>query len=157
MLLALRPDDRNLTHPQGFHELGASPRAQPADLPRVHEDALAGLADELHVAQHGSVVPVLELGPYSTLGLPRRCEPLWGRLVEGPACDVGYEAGTEKDGKDGEVLGGVSDGYLVQAGTKGVLNSSAEVVRKHHGGWSRSVEGSWPFKLHSTSVVRTTI
>jgi hypothetical protein len=132
MLLTLRPNNGNLAHSQRFHELSASPRAQPVDLAHVHEDALAGLADELHVAQHRSVVAILEFGPYPTLRLSCRCERLWRRLVDGPACDVRYEACTKQDGKDGEVLGSVGDGDVVQAGTKGVLYSSAEVVWEHH-------------------------
>ena len=59
-------------------------------------------------------------------------ECLRGRSVDGSACKGTNETGSEEDGKDAEVLGGVVHSNTSVTRTEGVLEKRAEVVRQWH-------------------------
>jgi len=59
-------------------------------------------------------------------------ERLRRRTIDGPACKGTYETGSEEDGKDAEVLGGVVNGNTFVTRTEGILDERAEVVRQWH-------------------------
>ena len=55
-----------------------------------------------------------------------------GWRIDGPTCDVGEEASAEEDGENGEVLGGVMDGDVLESRAERVLNVRAESVWEDH-------------------------
>ena len=59
-------------------------------------------------------------------------ECLRRRSVDGSTCKGTNEPGSEENGKDAEVLGGVVHGNTFVTRTEGVLNERAEVVRQWH-------------------------
>ena len=52
--------------------------------------------------------------------------------INGPAGDVGKEAGTEEDRQDSEVLGRVVDGDVLESRAERILNVRAESVWEDH-------------------------
>jgi len=140
MLPILRPHNRNLTHTQRLDRLRPPPRTNQSNLRKIHVYPPTGLADELHVMQHWAIVAVLQVRPYSTLGLADFVEVEGGRCLDGSAGDAGYEPCAEEDGQDSEVLGVVVYGYLVVSGAKRILYPSAEIMRERHLPWRTSFE-----------------
>lgn len=68
-------------------------------------------------------------------------EGLWRRSVGGSACKGVDETGSQKDGKDAEVLGGVSHGNTFVTRSEGVLDERAKVVWQWHVLGRRSCAG----------------
>ena len=132
IFLVLCPYDRDLTHSQWLNTFRRTARAQPSDFADVHEHAFARLADEVHAFEKRPVISVFEIGPYSALRLACVYKLFWGWGLDCAAGDVGEEAGTEKDGENAEVLGGVGNGDTCVASTEGVLEAGAEVVGERH-------------------------
>ena len=59
-------------------------------------------------------------------------ECLRRRTLDGSACKGADETGSEEDGEDAEVLGGVVYGNPFVTRAEGVLDERAEVVRQWH-------------------------
>lgn len=85
------------------------------------------------MVEDGSLIAVLEVGPYSALGVACCVELDRVGGGDGAAGDAGDKACTEEDGEDAEVLGGVVDDDLLVASTECVLEMRTEVVRENHG------------------------
>ena len=132
IFLVLCPHDCDLAHSQWLDTFRRTARTQPSDFADVHEDAFARHADEVHAFEKRSVISVFEIRPYSALRLAGVYKLFWGWGLDCAAGDVGEEAGTEKDGENAEVLGGVGNGDTGMASAKGVLEAGAEVVREWH-------------------------
>jgi len=54
------------------------------------------------------------------------------RSIDGPACKGANETGSQEDGKDAEVLGGVVYSDTFVSRSEGVLNERAEVMWQWH-------------------------
>ena len=55
-------------------------------------------------------------------------EGLRRRSIDGSACKGADKTGSQEDGKDAEVLGGVSYGDTFMTRSEGILDERAEVV-----------------------------
>ena len=132
VLFAIRLYDSNLSQAQRSYSLCSPPRANPPDFRGVHEYPPTWFRNEGHRTEDWSVLAVLQLGPYPFLRLSCHMECLRRRAVDGPACKGANETGSEEDGKDPEVLGGVVYGNTFVTRTEGVLDERAEVMRQWH-------------------------
>ncbi|TFY64758.1 hypothetical protein EVG20_g5841 [Dentipellis fragilis] len=132
MLLARRMHNSNFAHPERLHGLHAAPRAYPPNLANLHEYAPTGLADELHVLEHGAVAAVLEVRPDALLRVADLVEVVGRGRLDGAARDARDEARTEEDVQDAQVLRRVRDGDILVARAEGILDAGAEVVGARH-------------------------
>lgn len=132
-----------LTHIQWLDELSPSPRGKPQELILIHGQLPTGLADDVHLFQHGSVVRAeFQVDPKSACSGASLGVGDWVGTCLRASRDVVDESMLKQDREDREVVFGGREGDGSESCSRGVLKYCAEVgVERHCEGGEAEPEG----------------